>query len=316
MTPSRTEANWIRPAAVAGMFYPADPQVLKRDLEGYLAGAGEQAGPAGRDGTGIGGGMGSPEGSPEGSGNPNATPAERGSPAGHRGTQPLEPVNTKALILPHAGYTYSGPVAASGYERLLSLRGIVARVVVVGPAHHATVDGIAASSASAFATPLGRVPMDTEYRDKCLSVPGVLLSDAAHAPEHSVEVHLPFIQLVLGDVTVLPLVAGYGAERVVARVLDELWGGPETVIIVSSDLSHYHEYAAAAALDRITALSILDLEPGGVGYRSACGAGAVRGLLATASSHGLHARLLDLRNSGDTAGGKEQVVGYGAFAFA
>lgn len=218
----------------------------------------------------------------------------------------------KALVVPHAGYVYSGPIAASAYQRLVPGRATIRRVVLLGPSHHVPLEGVAVSSADALATPLGLIPVDDEARRAALTVPVVRISDAAHAAEHSLEVQLPFLQAVLDRFEVLPLAVGRCPAEDVAAVLDVVWGGPETVVVVSTDLSHYHRYADAVALDRLTAAAIASVRPEAIGDRDACGAYPLRGLLVAARTRGLPAELLDLRNSGDTAGDPERVVGYGA----
>lgn len=222
----------------------------------------------------------------------------------------------KAIIAPHAGYVYSGPIAATAYATVAAGAGTVRRVVLAGPCHRVPVRGIAVSSASAFGTPLGPVRVDAAGREAALSVDGVAVDDAAHELEHSIEVHLPFVQQVLGDVAVAPLVVGAGPPSILADVLDVLWGGPETLIIVSTDLSHYHDDATAKRLDRITADAIVGGRVDAISSTDACGAAPVRGLLLAAARHGLTVTLLDLRTSADTAGTPDRVVGYGAFAVA
>lgn len=222
----------------------------------------------------------------------------------------------KALIAPHAGYVYSGPIAASAYRLLQPLRGCVERVVLIGPAHRVPLRGLAASEADAFETPLGSVPVDGEAVARALALPQVVSLEAAHADEHSLEVQLPFLQRVLGDFRLVPLVAGDASAEEVAEVLELLWGGDETRIVISSDLSHYYPYETARSLDLATTGAIEALDPAGLGSESACGRVPVRGLLVIARRRGLRARTLDVRNSGDTAGPRDQVVGYGAYAFA
>jgi AmmeMemoRadiSam system protein B len=219
----------------------------------------------------------------------------------------------KVLIAPHAGYRYSGPVAGAGYARLDPARASITRVVLVGPAHHLRVEGLAVSGAGYFATPLGLVPVDASLRDLALGCPGVVLDDAAHAPEHSLEVHLPFLQRSLDSFSLLPLVAGRATPRQVADVLEAVWGGSETLIVVSTDLSHYHDYSTAQGLDRRTADAIVHCAVEAIGPYDACGAVPVRGVLEAARRQHLHVELVDLRTSGDTAGPKDRVVGYGAF---
>jgi AmmeMemoRadiSam system protein B len=226
-----------------------------------------------------------------------------------------EPV-PKALIAPHAGYVYSGPVAAFAYASLARARGRIQRVVLIGPAHRVPVGGLAAPHADAFGTPLGDVAVDRAALDSILCLPQVGILHRAHELEHSVEVHLPFLQVVLGDFRIVPLVAGDAKPEDVAEVLEVLWGGPETLIVVSSDLSHYHDYRTARRMDDATTRAIEDLLPDGIGYEDACGRVPIQGLLLAARAHGLHATTLDLRNSGDTAGPRDRVVGYGAWAFA
>ena len=220
----------------------------------------------------------------------------------------------KAIIAPHAGYIYSGPIAASIYARLAPLRGVVRRVVLAGPAHRVFVRGAAIPSAQGFASPLGTVALDTEALARLRALPFVEVSDRAHAFEHSLEVHLPFLQSVLGDFRLVPIVVGDASPDEVAQIYETLWGGDETLLVVSSDLSHYLPYQAARARDGETARAILRLEER-LDPDEACGAAPINGLLRAARRHGLQAEQVDLRNSGDTAGDRERVVGYGAFAF-
>ena len=221
----------------------------------------------------------------------------------------------KALIVPHAGYPYSGPVAASAYALLRDGEARVRRVVLLGPAHRVPVRGLAASGADAFETPLGVVPLDREGLEALRDLPQVVVSDEAHAAEHSLEVQLPFLQRVLGDFVLLPLVVGDASDEEVAEALERVWGGDETLILISSDLSHYHDYATARSLDAATCRAIERLDAAAVDWESACGRVPVRGLLGAARRHGLEPRTLDLRSSGDTAGDRDRVVGYGAWAF-
>jgi MEMO1 family protein len=221
----------------------------------------------------------------------------------------------KAIIAPHAGYPYSGPIAASAHAQLAPARDIIQRVILLGPSHYVALDGLATASAEAFATPLGIVPLDLEATRQLRSLPQVRELDEAHAHEHSLEVQLPFLQIVLGAFSLVPLAVGDAAPEDIAEVLDALWGGPETCFVISSDLSHYQDLQTARALDRATAQAIEALQPDAIGEEHACGRIPIRGLLQTARRHGLHARTLDLRTSGDTAGPRDRVVGYGAFAF-
>lgn len=219
----------------------------------------------------------------------------------------------KALIVPHAGYIYSGPVAARAYDELAGARGTVRRVVILGPVHRVPVRGLAAPASQAFVTPLGSVPIDTAALASLRDLPQVVQSDAAHALEHSLEVQLPFLQKQLGEFSLVPFAVGAASVPQVGEVIERLWGGPETLIVLSTDLSHYHGYDEArridgATLSRITRLAT-DLE-----HEEACGATPLNGLLAVAKRKGLAIRLLSACNSGDTAGGKDRVVGYSAFA--
>jgi MEMO1 family protein len=262
--------GWVRRAAVAGSFYPAEPETLRRTVAAHLDAA---------------------------------TP-----PAADGGDVP-----PKAVIAPHAGYRYSGPIAASAYRTLAGRRPTARRVLLAGPAHFVPVDGVALSSADAFATPLGPVEVDGEARAVALTIPGAEVDDTAHAGEHSLEVHLPFLLAALGDVPVLPVLVGRSGPPVLTAVLDALWGGDETSIVVSTDLSHYFEDDTARVLDRETATAIV-ARAETIPPDRACGAAAVVGLLAAARRHDLTVRLLDLRTSADTAGDPARVVGYGAFA--
>lgn len=260
----------VRPAAVAGMFYPGSPAGLAATVRGCLSEA--------------------------------LRPAEAcaGVP--------------KALIVPHAGYVYSGPIAAGAYARLAALSGTIRRVVLLGPTHRVAVRGLALPSVRAFATPLGEVEVDREAVAAVTGMPQVVVSDAAHALEHSLEVQLPFLQAALDGFRIVPFAVGAASPDEVAQVLDRLWGGPETLVVVSSDLSHYHRYAEARAIDRASAERILALD-GTLDHEEACGATPINGLLLCARRRGLAPELVDLRNSGDTAGDRSRVVGYASFLF-
>lgn len=255
----------IRPAAVAGMFYPGDRRSLALVIRRML----------------------------------DAT-----SPP---------PLHPKALIVPHAGYVYSGPVAASAYALLKDMREVIRRVVLLGPVHRVWVQGLALPAVDAFETPLGVVYLDEAAMASLLQLPQVEVNEAAHAWEHSLEVHLPFLQTVLNDFVLVPLAVGGASPEQVAEALEMVWGGSETLIVVSSDLSHYLPYDEAGQSDQATARAILDLKTDLVGEQ-ACGAHPINGLMLAARRHHLTPHLLDLRNSGDTAGDKSRVVGYGAFA--
>jgi MEMO1 family protein len=228
------------------------------------------------------------------------------------GVAPTGP-RPKAIIAPHAGYIYSGPIAGTAYSYLARADGRVRRVVLLGPAHWIPFRGLAASSAEAFATPLGDVPLDQVARQAILALPQVCLFDEAHEPEHALEVHLPFLQVALPDFSLVPLVVGATDAAEVAEVLQLLWGGPETVIVVSSDLSHYHDYETAKAMDQTTSQAIEQRRA--LKESQACGGRAINGLLQMARQYGLRPETVDLRSSGDTAGPRDRVVGYGAYLF-
>jgi AmmeMemoRadiSam system protein B len=219
----------------------------------------------------------------------------------------------KAIIAPHAGYIYSGPIAAAAYALLGACRGVVKRVVLAGPAHRVYVAGAAVPTTSAFDTPFGRVCVDRKTVARLLELPFVVASDAAHALEHSLEVHLPFLQSVLGEFSLVPIVVGEAAPQEMAELFEIAWGGDETLVVVSSDLSHYLPYDAARKRDRSTVDSILALEAR-VDPEEACGAMPINGLLTLARRRSMAIELLDLRNSGDTAGDRDRVVGYASFA--
>jgi MEMO1 family protein len=272
----------VRPAAVAGTFYPGNPGVLRAAVEGYLAEG--RAGLAGGEAA------------------PRAARVSR---------------SPKAVIAPHAGYVYSGPTAGYAFAALTAGEPALRRIVLLGPAHRVWLRGLGLPGAEGFATPLGVVPVDGAAVEAVSDLPQVSIQPLAHAPEHSLEVELPFLQVAQEGVAIVPLVVGEASGEEVAEVLERLWGGPETAIVVSSDLSHFLPYDKARRVDRDTADEILALR-GPLHPRQACGALAVNGLLTAARRLGLVAELLDLRSSGDTAGAagdRDQVVGYGAFAF-
>ncbi len=259
----------VRPAAMAGTFYPAGADELRRAIDAAFAGAAAR-----------------PEGAP--------TP--------------------RAIIVPHAGYVYSGAVAASAYRWIAGAP--IRRVVVLGPSHRVYVRGLAVPTADAFETPFGLVDVDRELRDTVLALPGVVRDDLAHQDEHSLEVQLPFLQTVLDDFTVLPLAVGDVDPSTVAALLDELWDLPDTLVVISTDLSHYHSYEVADRLDAGTASVIVAMQPDAIDDHDACGARPLRGLLESAGRRRWGAVQVDLRNSGDTAGDRRRVVGYGAFVVA
>jgi len=219
----------------------------------------------------------------------------------------------KALIVPHAGYIYSGPIAARAYEELGNARGIVRRVVMLGPVHRVPVRGLAIPTDDAFATPLGSVPIDRQALDSVRDLPQIVASDLAHLQEHALEVQLPFLQRQLGEFSLAPFAVGSASVPEVAAVIERLWGGPETLIVISTDLSHYHAYAEARELDRSTVTRIAGFAAD-LDHEEACGATPLNGFLSAARKRGLGIKLLGACNSGDTAGGKGKVVGYSAFA--
>jgi len=272
----------VRPPVVAGSFYPADPGELRAQVDAFLAGA------AGR---------------------------RSAEPGGDEGTDP-PPLRPKALVAPHAGYVYSGPVAASAYALLPPLAKCVRRVVLLGPSHFVGFRGLALPAFDAFSTPLGEIGCDLEAMAVAAALGPVRVFDRAHDREHSLEVHLPFLQRVLKRFLLVPLAVGGAETEEVAEVLDALWGGEETLVVVSSDLSHYLPYATAVSMDADTCRAIESLDGRAIEDEQACGVRPLRGLLAAARRRRLVATTLDLRNSGDTAGDRSRVVGYGAWAFA
>ncbi len=258
----------VRPAAVAGAFYPGDPRQLADDLDEMLG-----------------------------------------------GVESIEPRFgfPKALIVPHAGYIYSGPMAARAYDELGPARGVVTRVVLLGPVHRVPVRGLALPDADAFETPLGRVPVDAQAAQQLAGLAQVVISGPAHAMEHSLEVQLPFLQRVLGQFSLVPFAVGDASAQQVAQVAERLWGGRETLFVVSTDLSHYHAYEESRRIDAATAAQI-EAFATDIDHEQACGATPLNGVLRVARAKGLAMRRLGVCNSGDTAGGKGRVVGYGAFA--
>ncbi len=260
--------NAVRPAAVAGMFYPGEARALAAEVDDLLGGV-EQTAPR----------LGYP----------------------------------KALVVPHAGYVYSGGVAARAYDELAAARGSVRRVVLLGPTHRVAVRGLAVPSAQAFATPLGQVRVDRDAIASVRDLPQVVVSDAAHALEHSLEVQLPFLQEMLGDFALAPFAVGTAGVHEVAQVLERLWGGPETLIVISTDMSHYHAYEQARAIDGATIERIAGFATD-IDHEEACGATPLNGLLLFSRQKNLLLKLLAACNSGDTAGGKDRVVGYSSFA--
>lgn len=256
-----------RPPAVAGTFYPGDPDTLTATVDRFLA-----------------------------------------------DTSPLSDLQPKALIVPHAGYIYSGSTAASAYATLKPWATTIRRVILLGPTHRVAVEGIALPEVEAFSTPLGTIRLDVPAIASIAGLPQIVFSNQVHAFEHSLEVHLPFLQRVLDQFTLVPLAVGDAAPDAVAEILDLLWGGPETLIVVSSDLSHFLPYGTAQQVDGNTCRHILQFDTH-IHPEQACGAYPINGLLLAARQRGLTPSLLGLCNSGDTAGDKDRVVGYAAFSF-
>jgi AmmeMemoRadiSam system protein B len=228
----------------------------------------------------------------------------------------VENVRPKALIAPHAGYIYSGSVAAAAFATLSGWARSITRVVLIGPAHYVALRGIAIPTVDAFDTPLGRLSVDGDAFSKLAGFRSVIRSDAPHVPEHALEVELPFLQMALVSFKIVPLVVGDAEPRDVAEVLRRLWDGPETLIVVSSDLSHYHDYETARRLDVATAAAIERGDWASLDPNQACGCLAISGLLIETVNRGFAAQRLALSSSGDTAGSHDSVVGYGAWLFA
>jgi len=261
----------IRPAAVAGMFYPADPVDLRQMVSQFLREAHDIV-------------------------------AEK-------------PASPRAIIAPHAGYIYSGPVAAYAYRYVESLKDTIRNVVLIGPSHRVPLIGLATSSADFFATPLGNIPINRALTEKINQLPFVIELDRAHAMEHSLEVHLPFLQMTLAEFSLVPIVAGDASTDQINQLIETACTSEDTLLVISSDLSHYHDYDTAKRMDQATCHAIEALDIRGVDSQHACGYIPVRGLLSYAKQHHLHATTVDCRNSGDTAGPRDQVVGYGSYVF-
>ena len=231
------------------------------------------------------------------------------------GAAQLQDTAPKAIVVPHAGYVYSGDIAGRAYATLKVAAKRIKRVILLGPAHRVAFEGLAAPKADAFQTPLGQVKLDRATIESVANMNQLVQDDEAHREEHSLEVHLPFLQEILDDFTLVPLLVGNASETEVAQVLDQLWGGNETLIVISTDLSHYEDYATAKRMDADTAAAIEELRIDGISQSQACGSIPVCGLMTTAKRRGMSVDRVDLKNSGDTAGSKDQVVGYGAWAF-
>lgn len=262
-------------AAVAGLFYPAEPNTLQQNVDRFLL------------------------------------QAKREISLGNLAATPV-----KALIVPHAGYTYSGAVAAAAYVHLLPHARHIRRVVVFAPAHRLAFRGLATASADQFKTPLGVIPVDKVGRQHLIEgdYPVSIVDDAFHQ-EHALEVQLPFLQRIIRSFTMLPILVGEADPVEVKKVLNQCWGGPETLIVISSDLSHFHTYQTAERMDNHTTTAIESLQPDAIAYADACGRIPINGLLLVAKEKGLHVKTVARCNSGDTGGDKQRVVGYGAYVF-
>ena len=225
----------------------------------------------------------------------------------------------KALIVPHAGYIYSGAAAATGFARLLPFKQLIKQIVLLGPSHRVGFTGLAVSDAHFYQTPLGDIPIDRPAIDNILTLPQVSVIEQAHTQEHSLEVQLPFLQEILEDFTLVPIVVGDASTESVSEVLETLWGNESTLILISSDLSHFHNYPTAQQLDNITCSAIETLQPEDIGFDNACGRNPIKGLLHSAIQHDLAATTLALWNSYDSAGrspeDKARVVGFGCWMF-
>lgn len=228
---------------------------------------------------------------------------------------PLEQISPpKAVIVPHAAYLYSGAVAASAYRTLAGLRDRIRRVVMLGPAHQAATRDFVIPAAQAFSTPLGEVPLNHADWLMLQARDDVRIDDALHCAEHGLEVQLPFLQTLFDSFSLVPVLAGDVSGESMAGLLEMLWGGPETLLVISSGLSQHLPYRQAQWVDRSTVEQVLDLNPG-LGHEQACGAPLINGLVLAARRRGLRPHLLDLRNSGDTAGDRGRVFGYASIAF-
>ena len=268
----------VRPTAVADRFYPGDAASLQKTLNELL------------------------------------DEARKNRPAGNETILK----NARAIIAPHAGYIYSGPIAASAYVNFQDVNrtgGPIKRILLIGPAHRVRLMGVAAPTFESFDTPLGQIPLDLDFIGLLHQMGDIKYFDDAHNTEHSLEVHLPFIKEVFPAAALVPLTVGHADRRDVARILKRALFSPQTLIIVSSDLSHYQDYNTARRQDLATSQAIEALSPEGISFEDACGRNAINGLLTLARENNLKARTLDLRNSGDTSGDRERVVGYGAFIF-
>jgi len=220
----------------------------------------------------------------------------------------------KALIVPHAGYIYSGGTAGKGFALVKKLTAAVNKIVLIGPCHRVWIQGLAIPDCQYFETPLGKIEVDSKTLNELVKFPQVTISDQAHAQEHSLEVQLPFLQSIFDQFKLIPLVAGEVSEDAFIEVLEYLWGGEETLIVISSDLSHFLDYDAAVAIDNKTSQAIESFEAGSINSDMACGSAGIKALLSLAKNKNLHVKTIHQCNSGDTAGDKDRVVGYGTYA--
>jgi AmmeMemoRadiSam system protein B len=261
--------NITRSAAVSGLFYPDEPQILRDTIDTLLS----------------------------------------QSAIKEQSTQ------VKAIIAPHAGYQYSGLTAARVYKQLQTLRDRIQRVVLLGPSHRVAFEGMALTEADFFETPLGQIKVNKDDYPQLLAMENMFVFEQAHVAEHCIEVQLPFLQRILNNFTIIPIVVGIADPHSVSNIIESLWGGDETLFVISSDLSHYQSYESAQQTDNETSRAILDLDFNAIQPNNACGCMAVNGLLNFAHRHPLTVKLIDQCNSGDTAGDKDKVVGYGSYLF-
>ena len=221
----------------------------------------------------------------------------------------------RAIIAPHAGYIYSGSIAGTAYKTIAAVRDQIENVIIMSPAHRFYLRGIALHMADAFATPLGNIPVNIGIVKKIKQFSSVQWEERSFIQEHGLETHLPFIQRAFKPgIKIVPMIVGECQESEVAEILESVWEDPRNFVIISSDLSHFHSYADAKKLDRNTVDLIQNLDSQSLDTEFACGHYPICGLLNLARNRKLKIKALDIRSSGDTAGSKESVVGYGSFA--
>ncbi len=260
--------EFVRTTAVAGAFYPSEPEILSKDIQRYI----------------------------------EETPSV---------SLPVP----KAIIVPHAGYEYSAGVAASAYKLLKSGRKSIKKVVILAPSHKIGFNGMALTKASAYETPLGNVEIDKEMNEQLLALPLVDYLEEAHKSEHSLEVQLPFLKEALDDFKLIPVITGNASPTDVETLLETVWGKKDTLIVISTDLSHYLPYNEACILDNKTKTAIENLDIDSIEQEQACGYVPLKGMLTIAKAKKMQVETLEVKNSGDTSGSKNRVVGYGAWAF-